>query len=77
MRDLYIIGEDMNLLMEGREAAEFDNAWKQGLSLYDIARALRRDPDEVAVIVIDRRRRGFIKNRPGGLHGNRMPEEMT
>lgn len=43
--------------------------WEAGVSAYDMAREHNRDPDEVAVLIMDLRRRRVIKNRPGGLWG--------
>lgn len=39
--------------------------WDAGLSIYRIAQQLSRDPDEVAVLVIDLARRGIIGKRQG------------
>jgi hypothetical protein len=63
----------MNFVWDEREVLEFDHMWNEGLSIPDIARAFGRDPDEVAVLTIDRARRGHISKRAGGALGRRMP----
>ncbi|NDI33623.1 hypothetical protein [Chengkuizengella sediminis] len=53
-------------------AVEFDNMWKQGFCITDIARAFKRKPDDVAILVIDRSKKQKIQPRFGGMYGNRM-----
>ncbi|MFV9511819.1 hypothetical protein [Tepidibacillus sp. LV47] len=48
-----------------------DKLWNEGWSVWDIAKAFNRDPDEVAILIIDRVRNGFIQKRPGGAYGKR------
>jgi len=41
--------------------------WKKEVSIWRIAERVYRDPDEVVVLVIDRARKGKIKERERGL----------
>jgi len=43
--------------------------WRGGLSIWKIADRIRRDPDEVMILLIDLARRGAIKPRPGWVWG--------
>lgn len=67
----YIAGEDMDFVWCEREVREFDHMWRGGLSVWDIARAFDRDPDEVLILVIDRVRGGHIEPRKHGVYGRR------
>lgn len=63
---------------EERKICEIDDMWKMGFSPYLIADLLKRDPDEVLVLLICRARSGIIKQRAGGLMGtiNEIEEEQ-
>lgn len=45
-------------------------AWESGESVYSMAERIGRDPDEVAVLIMDLRRRSLIGDRPGGAMGD-------
>jgi hypothetical protein len=76
--NLFMVGK-LYIALEGGPRFNFEwqpgqvrgviSAWEAGVSAYDIAREHDRDPDEVAVLIMDLRRRRVIKNRPGGLWG--------
>lgn len=70
-RKIYIALEDTDMIWDEKDALEFDHMWREGLSGEDIARAFGRDPDEIGLLVIDRKRKGFIEDRPGGWFGRR------
>lgn len=72
-RSIYTALEDLDFHWDLKEVLEFDHMWNEGLSLWDIARAFGRDPDEVAILAMDRIRQGAIQMRPGGAFGNRRP----
>lgn len=75
-RNIYIALEDMDFTWNEDEVLEFDRMWNEGLSLYDIARAFDRDPDEVALLVMDRVRSGYIRKRKNGIWGRRKHEQV-
>lgn len=71
---LYIAGESLDFIWDERDVCLIDRMWEQGLSIYDIARSFGRDPDEVAILIIDRSRLGKIKPRKGGVYGVRREQ---
>lgn len=73
-QNIYVACENFDFVWDERDVVEFDRMWNEGLSLYDIAKVFKRDPDEVAILVMDRAKQGFIKRRKGGVQGRRMPE---
>lgn len=73
-RNVYVALEDMDFTWDEDEVSEFDRMWDEGLSVYDIARAFDRDPDEVALLVMDRVRAGMIEKRKNGIWGRRRRE---
>lgn len=66
---LYLVLEDVNWYWDEREVKQFDALWKQGKDIWEIASAFDRDPDEVALLVMDRRKKGAIRCRPNGVYG--------
>ncbi|MDQ0876784.1 hypothetical protein QFZ77_005443 [Paenibacillus sp. V4I3] len=70
---IYIACEDVNMIWDERDVLAFDSMWNEGLSIEDIAKSFDRDADEIALLIMDRARRGLIKNRPNGVFGRRMP----
>ena len=58
----------------GWTRAELDTfrlLWEKGMPIWDIAKRMKRDPDEVAMLAIDQARSGGIKKRPGWAWGGR------
>lgn len=43
--------------------------WRKGASVWALAEQLKRDPDELMLLLIDLSRRGKIKPRPGWVWG--------
>lgn len=68
---IYVACEDMDFVWSRTEVFQFDQAWKRGESITEIADSLDRDCDEVALLAIDRGRKGHIKARPGGVFGTK------
>jgi hypothetical protein len=54
---------------EERSVCKVQQMWKEGYSVEMIARELKRHPDEVLILLIDRARRRFITMRPGSVFG--------
>jgi hypothetical protein len=61
--------DDINFFWDEKEVMRFDELWKNGTNILDIAEFFNRDPDEVVVLAIDRARKGFIGKRKGGIVG--------
>ncbi|OYD58447.1 hypothetical protein CGZ90_00670 [Fictibacillus aquaticus] len=64
----YTACEDMNLRFAAYEVKFLDKMWKAGWSLKVIAERLNRDPDEMAVLLICRARKGKVKPRESGIN---------
>lgn len=60
MSVLYIACEGMEFGWRQEEIYVFKQLWADGLKCLDIAKELGRDPDEVALLVIDLGRKGLI-----------------
>ncbi|MFB9326975.1 helix-turn-helix domain containing protein [Paenibacillus aurantiacus] len=65
----YIACEDLNHVWDESEVIAFDQMWCEGLCIYEIAEAFQRDPDEVAILAIDRACKRMIKPRGTGALG--------
>ncbi|OIJ12684.1 hypothetical protein BKP37_12850 [Anaerobacillus alkalilacustris] len=63
----YIALSDVNMDWEHKDVEKFETLWKEGISLKEIARKLKRTHDEVGVIIMDRARKGKIKPRKNGI----------
>lgn len=73
----YIACSDLLLDWLPSVVKEIDKLWNMGWDLWDIAKLYNRDPDEVAILIIDRVRKGFIKKRPGGVYGRRVKDGIS
>ncbi len=62
--------EELNFLWNIREVKRVEKWWEDGMSIWDMGRELGRDPDEVAILIMDLMRNGIIKYRKGGALGN-------
>ena len=75
-RSFHIALEDLNFKWNVRDVQEFRRMWEEGLSIWDIARAFDRDPDEVVLLIMDQSRKGDIKPRKNGIWGRRCPSSL-
>lgn len=57
-----------------KDVFEFDQMWHDGVDVEEIALYFDRDVDEVALLIIDRARRGRIERRAGGICGRGIHE---
>ncbi|HDR4905010.1 TPA: helix-turn-helix domain containing protein [Bacillus cereus] len=64
---VYIALEEANFIWDERDVIRFREMWSQGMSLPNMAKALRRHQAEVALLVIDQADKYLIENRPIGL----------
>jgi len=65
----YYICEDLQFMRPHSEIKKLGKLWKEGKSLEEMAKELNWDMDEVAIAIIDRKRKGKIRNRKGGYNG--------
>lgn len=75
-QSIYIALEDMDFVWDEKDVATVDQMWSEGVSIWDIGKSFGRDPDEVALLIIDRKRKGFIGERPGGAWGGKSDEKQ-
>jgi len=69
--ELYIACYDMNFSWLPQDVKKVIRLWEYGLSLKEIGKHLRRDLDEIAILLIDLGRQGKIKSREGGIYGQK------
>lgn len=66
---MYLACEEMDHTWDESEVLLFDQLWQAGVSVYEIAERFKRDPDEIALLAIDRAKKRFIQRRSGGAWG--------
>lgn len=59
----------------GIELKEVARLWKNGEHLGTMAEKLKRDPDDLAILVISLVKLGKLRKRPGGAYGE--PKKLT
>lgn len=69
----YFLFEDdrlkLNLVFKDNEIQRFKELWKDGMSLQNIAKEMKRKPSEIVLLIIDRVEVGDIKRRRTGIFG--------
>lgn len=70
-RAIYTALEELDFTWDWDDVTAFDRMWALGWDCGRIAKELGRDPDEIALLVIDRARAGKIQRRPGGWFGTK------
>jgi hypothetical protein len=68
-RNIYLACEELNFVWDLEEVIRFDERWKAGASLLDLAEEFGRKTEEVALLIIDRAKRGKIYPRANGVFG--------
>ncbi|MEK4416478.1 MULTISPECIES: helix-turn-helix domain-containing protein [Bacillus] len=66
-RNLYIALEEMDMFWDEDEVWRVKEAWNNNESIFAISEKLQRDPDEVALLIMDLARKGAIEKRALGL----------
>ena len=66
---VHIACEDMDFAWKEHQVVLFEEMWRRGVPIADIAKLLRREVDEVFVLALDRARAGAIRKREGGIFG--------
>lgn len=66
---LYIACEEMDFIWTETEVSIVERMWREGYDIRVIARDVKRDIDEVALLVMDRARRKRIRLRKTGIFG--------
>ncbi|MHB8280772.1 MAG: hypothetical protein ACYDIA_24480 [Candidatus Humimicrobiaceae bacterium] len=65
-KEQYIALDELDFSWGIPEKGAVIHMWEQGISLADISKEVRRDPDEVALLLMDLARKDVIKRRSEG-----------
>ena len=60
-RNLYIALEELDMLWDEDEVVQVKEAWNNNESVFAIGEKMQRDPDEVALLIMDLARKGAIE----------------
>lgn len=74
---MYIACEDMDFIWREQDVAEVERLWREGYDIHFIAKSVRRNIDEVVLLIIDRARQGLLKPRPTGVFGQMEVEDAN
>ncbi|QIW21304.1 helix-turn-helix domain-containing protein [Bacillus thuringiensis] len=66
-RNMYIALEDLDLLFDESEVIRFQEMWKEGKGIIEIAKELGGHQLEIAALIMDQADKNEIKSRPMGL----------
>ncbi len=67
--------EDMNRDWRLDQIEQVRQWWVEGVPLGEMAERLKRDPDEVALLIMHLARQGELEPRPGGCFGTGLSEQ--
>lgn len=70
-QNLYIALMDLDFSWFPSEVEQVQQLWQAGEHIADIAQQLRRDEDEVAILIIDLARQGKVQERKNGAYGEK------
>ncbi|MBG9938524.1 MULTISPECIES: helix-turn-helix domain containing protein [Bacillus] len=66
-RKLYIALEELDMFWDEDDVWRVQEAWNNNESVFAIGQRIERDPDEVALLLMDLARKGRIEKRVIGL----------
>jgi hypothetical protein len=66
---------DLNRKWYSDEITRFIKMWNAGDCITKISAELKRDVDEIALLIIDQKRKGRINDRAGGAYGRGVRDE--
>jgi len=69
---LHIALADLDFSWYPHKAVNREKMWQTGAYIEDIAKAVNRDCDEVAILLIDLARHGKIQRRRLGIYGGEI-----
>ena len=67
--DMVIVLEDVDFIWYDRDIQKVKQWWVEGKSIWWMGEKLKRNPDEVALLIMDMARRHLIQYRSGGAYG--------
>jgi hypothetical protein len=59
----------VDFLWDERHVLRCDSLWKKGCSIDEISKILKRNKIDIALLILDRAKKGLIDSRRGGLFG--------
>lgn len=62
---IYIALEDLDFIWDERDVYKVEALWKDGTSIWAIAEKMNRDPDEIAVLIMDLARKEKVSKGRG------------
>lgn len=66
---MYIALDELNFDWSMKQVRAVEEMYQQGISIQDMARKIKRTKLEVALLVIDRAEKGYIKAKEFGVMG--------
>ena len=69
-RPLYIACEEYDFIWLESEIDMVRQLWRKGVSIVEIAKTVKRNVNEVAILIMDQNEHGEIGNRKGGVFGH-------
>jgi hypothetical protein len=67
--ELYIALSELDFSWYPGEVEQVAQMWRDGIHIADIAEKMKRDTDEVVILIMDLARRGVIEPRKNGALG--------
>jgi hypothetical protein len=67
--ELYIALSELDFSWYPGEVEQVAQLWREGIHIADIAEKIKRDIDEVAILIMDLARRDVIEPRKNGVAG--------
>lgn len=64
---MYIVLDDVNFDWNMKQVRSIEEMYRQGISIQDMAKKIKRTKLEVALLVIDRAEKGYIKAKEFGV----------
>jgi len=74
---VYIACEELNFLWREQDVEKVERLWREGYDIRAIAKIVKRNVDEVAILIMDRARCGALKRRPTGVFGKTGDENAN
>ncbi|MHB1420820.1 MAG: hypothetical protein ACYCX4_14785, partial [Bacillota bacterium] len=66
---LYTMLEDLDFSWYAGQVQQVIGWWNEGISIFEMGICLARDPDEIAMLIMDLARQGRIQKRETGALG--------
>lgn len=72
----YIVLENIRLkwVWKEEDVSKFEDLWREGYSILDIARFFKVKPIDILLLALDRAEQGYIRSRPGSIFGNKKSD---